>query len=830
MAKNEKMHFNIDASVVRRLGQELISDEISAIMELVKNSYDADADWVKIDISIDGRLDSEYSYNQSVGYINIEDNGEGMSRNDIMNKWLVISLSDKASMKARGEATKRGRTPLGDKGVGRLSTQRLGQQLELRSGTLGTEQWNHLSYDWRDFDSHKTLTEVPIKEQNTNKRPKQKGTRITITQISNPQIWEAQGADRFRGQLSQLIFPYKDSRPFNVYLSINGEDYDLDEISADLRSQAISKYSFTFDEVNLSLNGLISLDKLKGNSSDEEFESFILSDKGRGFYTFLKDSLVNRKNALPKIKLDKESNLSFNQKIRFEEDLTGKRIVTINSDKKSLGILKSANPGKFYGEIDEYDLRGKNVDVDIFKGTKKYIELVKNQVGVRIFRDGFGIKPYGFDGQDWLGLSEGQTSGGSFYGLRPKNVIGFVSINMADNPNLRELTSREGFTDSPYSHNFMLIMEKFVGEINSTLEKIRRSYNDYKKMMVEQSSDYRSVATAVEALEINAVEAEKIGSRSKAAENKFLELAQEVKEQVDRLENEPLFNQSSEERTLPLFRRIEQTTKEGAELFTKINNILSEAKKWETAAKYVNNQVRHLEDQIIQFSELAALGITAEALTHDIYILLDRINSYTESFKKLVDKKDLPLSVYEFVEYVRSFSSDLRKQLSHLAPSLRFNREKKETFSVNKFINQLGDYYKKRFENNGIKLSINSKKDFEILANKGKITQIIDNIVLNSEYWLEVKSNNEKGFVPSINIEINDPCITISDNGSGVAEYIEPQIFQPFVTSKPKGSGRGLGLFIVQQLIESMDGMVQLLPQLNKSGRKYIFQIELNSL
>ncbi|MBK9017986.1 MAG: hypothetical protein IPM82_30270 [Saprospiraceae bacterium] len=83
-----------------------------------------------------------------------------------------------------------------------------------------------------------------------------------------------------------------------------------------------------------------------------------------------------------------------------------------------------------------------------------YKTFIKNQTGVRVFRDGFGIKPFGFNQNDWLGLGKGQTSGGSFYGLRPHNVIGFVLISVYENIKLVEKTDREGFQDSPYSQNF----------------------------------------------------------------------------------------------------------------------------------------------------------------------------------------------------------------------------------------------------------------------------------------------------------------------------------------------------------------------------------------
>ncbi|RSK24918.1 sensor histidine kinase [Hymenobacter metallilatus] len=820
----ELPHFDIDATVVKRLGEELISDEVSAIMELVKNAYDADADWVKITISTEGQVPEGMVYAGTAGYITLEDNGSGMTYQDILTKWLVISLSSKRDMKARNETTPKGRVPLGDKGVGRLSTQRLGRQLELISGVADREEWNHLAFDWADFESHVPLTKVRLQQRITPKKAKQKGTQLVITRLANQDIWKKEAADRFRGQLSQLIFPYKQHRPFSVYLTINGQKHDLDEISEDLQTQAIGRYQFRFVGGQLLVDGQISLGKLRGQSSKEEFEKFVLLDQGQDFFSFLTDSTANRRYFLTGIKPQKKSFFSFHRQLSFDKDFPGKSLAS-----DAAGELVVANPGEFFGEIDEYDLRGTESTEEVFTGLKQYQSLVKNQVGIRVFRDGFGIKPYGFDGQDWLNLGGGQTSGGSFYGLRPNNVIGFVSISMAGNAQLKELTSREGFTDSPYSRNFMLVMQRVVKEVSEVLERTRRSYLDYKKTVAERVTGFKSIAEPVALLKQTSQQATAVDARSRQAERKFNDLSLTVKKQVDRLQNEPLFAAAGETASLPLLREVEGMVSEGAKLFAEINVILDKAKKWEESATYVSTQVANLESQLVQFTELAGLGLTAEALTHDIYFLLDRINTYTDNFNKQLGRASVPASVYEFMEYVRSFSRDLRKQLTHLAPSLRFNREKRETLSMNEFVETVRDYYTARFSTAGIKLIIETRKDFTVVANKGKLTQIFDNLFLNAEYWLRERQKSEPNFSPEIKVEINEPVVRVSDNGYGVAENLEDTLFQPFITAKPAEVGRGLGLFIVQQLLESMGGDIFLLQTRNALHRRYIFQLNLDA-
>jgi len=140
--------FHVDASVVFQLGESLVSDVVQALVELVKNAYDADASFVRIvvdtenfppaDLEIDA---GSHSHAPSPGYILIEDDGTGMTRSVIRQGWLTISRSPKRTFKRELRVTPKGRTPLGDKGLGRLGVQRLGNRVHIltraTSGDVG---------------------------------------------------------------------------------------------------------------------------------------------------------------------------------------------------------------------------------------------------------------------------------------------------------------------------------------------------------------------------------------------------------------------------------------------------------------------------------------------------------------------------------------------------------------------------------------------------------------------------------------------------------------------------------------------------------------------
>ena len=485
MARTNDTIFRISAAVVKQLGEELVSDELTAIMELVKNSYDADAEWIKISINTIKSLEEEnLTFKNTKGHIIIEDNGHGMNYTDIISRWLFISGSHKREMKEKGEVTRKGRTPLGDKGLGRLSTQRLGHILEMYSCIDNENELHHVAFDWRQFTEDSSLETVYADYEVIPKLNKKHGTKLVITDLRNPDIWTAEAGDKFRGQLSKLIFPFKENRPFNIYLNINGQPYDLDAINDKLRQQAISSYTLDFDGEKLTIKGTLKLSKLQGNSSEkrELFSRLIQFDNGANFFHYLTNAIDNKKYFISDVKYSGENGVFFTFKRIFNFDKDIKKEI-INDEKTQEPVL--ANPGKFYGEIDEFNLSGTDEIESAYNKLSEYKQLVKNQVGVRIFRDGFGIKPYGMEDNDWLKLSKSQTSGGSFYLLRPENVIGFVSITVKENKFLTEKTDREGFIDSPYAKVFFNIINLTIQNINDVLEKTRRSYDGLKSQDAE---------------------------------------------------------------------------------------------------------------------------------------------------------------------------------------------------------------------------------------------------------------------------------------------------------------------------------------------------------
>jgi C4-dicarboxylate-specific signal transduction histidine kinase len=260
-----------------------------------------------------------------------------------------------------------------------------------------------------------------------------------------------------------------------------------------------------------------------------------------------------------------------------------------------------------------------------------------------------------------------------------------------------------------------------------------------------------------------------------------------------------------------------------------IENYLNEVSDSNVAVKVLGARFELLHDQLFQFYETSSLGLTAEALSHEIYTIADQLAYRTRQITEYLrshELKDSKLTAY--IEHVNTSVNGLRKQLSHLSPSLKYVREKRERIDVVEFFSETVDFYEERFNklNIGVKLKEANTREFALWMNKGKLVQVTDNLFLNSEYWLREEIRHKRLQHGTIAVEAAKPFIRVSDNGPGIDPSVEMSLFEPFVTTKGRGKGRGLGLFIVKQLLDSEGCTISLLPKRNQHGRLHVFEMD----
>jgi len=208
VANTNRLHFDVHPSVVYQLGESLISDTVQALIELIKNCYDADATYAKITINTENNQKVPGAiYPAHNGRIIVEDDGFGMDEKTIKAGWLLISNRTKLTLKQAKRTTPRGRTPLGDKGLGRLGIQRLGENLDIFTKAEEGPTY-HLAFSWLDFATAPSLKEVDIRFEKTSQLKKH-GTKVVISNLHEIETWRGQQSlKRLEQELSRMISPY----------------------------------------------------------------------------------------------------------------------------------------------------------------------------------------------------------------------------------------------------------------------------------------------------------------------------------------------------------------------------------------------------------------------------------------------------------------------------------------------------------------------------------------------------------------------------------------------------------------------------------------------
>ncbi|WP_459061922.1 ATP-binding protein [Stenotrophomonas sp. PSU-St15] len=202
------------SDLLRRLGEELNPSPVNGIIELVKNSYDADSTTCNVTLIQPRELNGTVI----PGSLTIEDWGDGMTEQDFRDGWLVVGRS----RKSRTNTTRLGRRPAGDKGLGRLSALRMGSSVQVTS--IPRKQKNkqfQLSINWQRFDRSRTPNEVPLNlRTSVAAEGSHHGTRIEITGILRK--LEANEIERLNRGLLIVSNPFEQSaEPFNINLVID---------------------------------------------------------------------------------------------------------------------------------------------------------------------------------------------------------------------------------------------------------------------------------------------------------------------------------------------------------------------------------------------------------------------------------------------------------------------------------------------------------------------------------------------------------------------------------------------------------------------------------
>jgi len=414
---SESKKIRVQSHILKLLGDQLIGHDRLAVFELVKNSYDADSSEVEVELN----LDSE------APYISVKDNGTGMGINEIDNGWLEIGTDSKRSAANRRRSSKFKRLPLGEKGVGRLAVQKLGDYVEIITKKQGEPEYS-FSVNWESLvKSSKYLgdgLEVAIKKSTYGVfSDGETGTLVKITELARSDWSKRDVRDLYR-LLTSLSSPVKKVDSFSVNLTVPGRETYIEDLPSvnDLLASSVWKFKFSLNILGvLTWEYSFTPPKFKGLKGREQSGNELLS--------LVKDFDEEQKKLTSDIFVDPAM---------------------------LIGI------GPISGEI--YAFHRRPEVLRELGAVRQFKEWMRSQSGVRIYRDGVRIFNYGEVGDDWLRLNARRISRPTGK-LGTDSLIAHVDLDMELSQGLEEKTNREGFDENEVFTNFhrltLSIFDKF---------------------------------------------------------------------------------------------------------------------------------------------------------------------------------------------------------------------------------------------------------------------------------------------------------------------------------------------------------------------------------
>ena len=801
----KQIPITIAARLIYHLGEQLISDEFVALLELIKNSYDADA--TKCVVTINSHAETSHG----MGSIVIQDNGNGMLPHTVVNDFLRLATNYKKVNKVSPFYKRRA---LGEKGLGRLSYQRLGKYVMVRTvprierlkesvqpedkAYLESQNTNciDITMNWDGFSDTDDISDVFATVEETYVPNASKGTEIIIEGIRNPNFWILNTEKRIRlqNEILALINPFVESKSkgaFYLTLDINGEKFLIDSINEEIVDKLSDVSShFSFDGRTLTLTA-----EFKKKYIDRQKEQYLSTWKKKDF-DVVEDNFDSSLFEKREFIVDLSSESAWEKECQLPEHsvsmLHGSPAIDFVFD-GSFYMVDKSNANRT--EIDK-NILTENLYVQ--RNFQRIGQIWDRISGVYVYRDQFRILPYGSN--DWLGFTARSQKGKATI-LKQGNVTGYIHIVGEKSETIQEQTNRQGILEDEYGSNFLLILNNIITEQLFCWDKLLRGQftrpkEDNNTHLLWNSNNtiaFKNRESAEKDYEI--------------AEKKLIRTisdAQSTSDQISFFDMESMKKQVGE-------------LTEDAETLRKATNEVK---------KDLTQKMALISSKLSEFEEIVPLlgqTMIIETTTHELSRIYARLAASSSELSTYTRQLCEPASkLNRIVLELNGEVSELDLQLNHLLPTQRNKLKDIQSIDMKAFLGEqyVGDgAVSKRLAKKDISCKVTGDS-FLVQASQGNMIVIFDNLVINAEYWLDKDEIKERDIFFNC---LSPSTVQVWDSGLGIAQEIENVLFEPFQTMKR--GGRGLGLYIVQELLSIMNASIELLQERNSFGNRYKFQI-----
>lgn len=747
---SEELDFKISSGLKNIIGKELITDDLIAIFEIVKNSYDANAK--KNTITFQNITKEAMGQPQII----VSDDGEGMSKKDIEGKFLFVGYSEKKQVEGGAEdyrdkiSERRRRHYAGSKGIGRFSCDRLGKKLKIYTKTKMEKEIHTLTIDWLTFEQDQKIEFETVKAvyekiktldiENYSGDNFTNGTILVVNELNSP--WDRSKLLKLKGYLQRLINPTQIDPELGFEICLEAKEYE--KVDEDY-----SKKGKPWEIINGSIKNIV-FEKMEMKTARVTSE---ISEDGKEIHTEL-----------------------------FDKD-------------QYIFKLKEKNP---YEHL-------KNVKVIVFflstSAKKTFTSTMGldavNYGSVFLYKNGIRIYPYGEPNEDWLGLDKLKQQGWKRY-LGTREVIGRVEVS-GYQPGFVEVSSRDGGLLKNECHEELkiFIRKKAVTPLRRYVVEGLDWDRDEGKVVKTEVEIAEGSIQIVERL-VGFVKKDKDVDfnpnlldifKEKESEH-LLEVVKNV-EAIKKHVKDPEAKKYIDRQVKAIRKGTQAIKRRAKEAEDKAGKVEREMKISETENIFLKSANLQDKEQII-------------SLFHYVGIHSDTIKSHSRrALMSIFDIKDVPDKVKESIETIAKlaqiintiskigFKGGITEQMeSDKQDVIKFMVEFIQNICLTYYIN--------------IKIEIENSIEREIIKEFApfEMTYVIDNLISNSKKAgatkILFKFYEQKGIT----------IVEVEDNGRGLNPKIKDieDIFKRNVSTTLGGAG--LGLFDARKILSKMNSEI----------------------
>ncbi len=822
----KKVPFNVSARTARLIGRENVSSAEGALIELVKNSYDADASFcivyfddefaelprmisedrleVLCELLGSNKLSGCYSrqlfesdllfspeifsklftraernliesqLSKTVS-IYILDNGDGMLEETIEKSWMTIGTDHKFQ---KFVSEKSGRVRSGAKGIGRFALDRLGERCNLLTKVENSDFTLEWRVNWNDFDSQG----LTIDKVNAILGPATTDLDVNFNSILELQV--SKDSDlRSEGKGTHIhIGGARD----------NWGIESIEKIFAELESLVPPAEAGDFSVYLFSSKYADRFGKVEPTTCDD-YDCKVVASMDEGGLLNIE---IKRQEIDPLKITDSLMKRAFFKNERYSREHLCEKSYKYKRKLSQLipGIdehdeLIHTSLGKF--EFVFYFLKRltNSVDTETFmhrafdsEARKKWLN---NNSGIRIYRDNFRVRPYGEVGKtswDWLGLGKRQADDPSAlrsgrWKVPPNNISGVVKISRINNLGLEDKSSREGIQENDTFALFKSVLESIVREFEHDRGSIYKEvYNDFL-------------------------------SRKEIPTDEELKPAEEADAEV---------------LAQKIFNNLKKDNKEVGGDSDKLALALLKEK---ARSREIDDRLEEMKKENSLLRVFASSGITIAAFTHELDSLNTKLGGRFDQLEKLFglyanmsqdERKLIPIQKdpYKRIEMLRRDDERVRHWIKYSLRTIRKDKRNRTKLNLRSYLENLRDEWNSTLIDRQVAFEVSvASSELSIRAYEIDLDCIFNNLIINS-----VDAFKRSGFFGSrlIRIHIGESgsnlVVQYRDSGPGLSPSIlnPTDIFQPTFTTKVNKQGQdigtGLGMWLVQKTLEEYGG------------------------